>query len=186
MIGKLVKLERGPERSQILTLALNADFRETFDTLKDKDVSIEIKKYRKGRSLEANSFAWTLIDKISEQMQRIEPEGNWTPVNVYRDAIKDIGGISTFGEIKAEAFETFKQIWTENHLGRRMEVTGEGSEEGSVAFRLWYGSSDFDTAQMSQLISLLIQNAESLGIPTITDSEMERMLGNWKKKKESA
>lgn len=184
MIGKLVDLKKGPENSQLVTLALKADFRDAFDELKDSDVNVEIKKYRKGRSLEANGFAWSLIGKISERMQRIEPEGRWTPLKVYQDTIREVGGICTKGEMEADAVETFRRIWVSGHLGRQLEITGEGEEEGSVEFLLWYGSSDFDTAQMSQLIGLLIQQAESIGIPTITDDEVERMLGNWGKKKE--
>ena len=41
---------------------------------------------------------------------------------------------------------------------------------------LYYGSSVFDSAQMSRLIDILIQDAEAQGIPTITEEEKDRML----------
>ena len=55
---------------------------------------------------------------------------------------------------------------------------------GWATVRVYYGSSTYDTAQMSALLDSLIQDAEALGIPTITPKEEERMLGKWAKKKE--
>ena len=37
---------------------------------------------------------------------------------------------------------------------------------------------------MSALLDSLIQDAEALGIPTITPKEEEKMLGKWAEKKE--
>ena len=56
--------------------------------------------------------------------------------------------------------------------------------EGCTNVILYYGSSVFDSKQMSDLISSLVQDAESLGIPTITDEQAERMIGKWAVKRE--
>ena len=50
---------------------------------------------------------------------------------------------------------------------------------------LYCGSSEYNTRQMSQLIDSLVQDAESLGIPTLTDEMAEKMLHRWGKKYES-
>lgn len=182
MLGKLQKLVNDPEGNPVLSIALSADFREAYDELYGKDVSVDIKPWRKGRSLEANAFSWALIGKIAAKMQVLEPEARWTPEKVYQDAIRDLGEICMIADMETGAVETFRQIWVGNHLGRQVEVLDE--YEGVSNVKIHYGSSDFDTAQMSRFISILIQQAESLGIPTLSDQEVERMLGNWKKSDE--
>lgn len=182
MIGRLKGLSKDFDGSQIISVAVTADFREAFDELKDKVISVDIRPWKKHRSLEANAFAWSLIGKITAKMQDIEPEANWTPEKIYQQAIRDIGGIYTVQGIKTEAVPTFRRNWTRDHIGRQVEVLDGSSKEGWSNVRVWYGSSDFDTAQMSRFISSLIQDAESLGIPTLTDKEVSRMLGNWQKR----
>ena len=182
MLGRLRKLSNDPDGVQVVSIALNSDFREAYDELVDKDISVDIKPWKKGRSLEANAFAWSLIGNISARMQTIEPDGYWTPERVYLDAIQDIGGIYAVAEMPVEAVDFFRRSWTYRHIGRRVEILDDDGRTANV--RISYGSSDFDTAQMSILINILIQQAESLGIPTITDQEVERMLGNWKKTEE--
>jgi hypothetical protein len=182
MLGRLRKLSNDPDGVQVVSIALNADFREAYDEFVGQDISVDIKPWKKGRSLEANAFAWLLIGKISEKMQAIEPDGYWTPERVYLDAISGIGGIYAIAEMPLDAVEVFRQIWTYRHIGRRVEIMDEDGSTANV--RISYGSSDFDTAQMSTLINILIQQAEALGIPTLSDQEIERMLGNWKKTEE--
>ena len=182
MLGRLVNLSKDEEGSQVVSIALHADFRESYDELRNKDISVDIKPWKKGRSLEANNYAWLIIGKIAAKMQDIEPDGFWTPEKVYQDAIRDVGGIYTTAEMKTEAVDVFRQIWTGRHIGRQVEILDE--DDGISNVRIFYGSSDFSTEQMSRLINILIQQAESLGIPTLTDDEVERMLGNWHKKVE--
>ena len=44
---------------------------------------------------------------------------------------------------------------------------------------LWYGSSVYNSSQMASLIDSLIQDAEALGIVTITPKEQERLIEQW-------
>lgn len=184
MRGKLKTLYRDFDGSYIFSVAVTADIRDLFDELKDLFVSIEIKPWRKGRSLEANAFAWSLIGKIAGKLQDMDPKSGWTPEKVYLDAIRDVGGVYTIVGMKTEAVETFRQSWTAQHLGRMVEIIDGSTKEGWSNVRIYYGSSDYDTAQMSRLINILIQQAESLGIPTLTDKDVERMLGNYQKAEE--
>ena len=49
---------------QKAVLTLNEDARQTFENLKDKELSISIKKYRKKRSLDANSTFMSLWERL--------------------------------------------------------------------------------------------------------------------------
>jgi hypothetical protein len=145
---------------------------QIFDDLKGETVKVEIKKASKHRSLSANAFAWVLMDQISEK--------TGIPVSeVYRNAIREIGGIADYYGMKETAFETFCEIWTAGHLGRQVEIIPGSTKPGWINVKAWKGSSDFDSAQMARFIDSLIQDAESLGIPTIPDTEIERMKRQW-------
>ena len=174
MEGRLTGFSLNRDGSQNVTVTVSADCGALYDELKDVQVEIQIKKAQKHRSMEANRYAWVLIDKIAEKTHIKASE-------VYRNAIRDIGGVSGTGYMKTDAVPVFRQIWEKGHLGNQVEVLDE-SDDGWSSIRVYYGSSTYNSAQMSALLDSLIQDAEALGIPTITPKEEERMLGKWSKK----
>ncbi len=171
MKGRLVDLSFGLNRKQRVTIELEGDFRDKFDKLKDADIKVEIKKYRKKRSLDANSYAWTLIDKIASEL-------GMSKIEVYRNAIKNIGGVSDIVCVMDEAVEKLRQGWEKHGLGWQTE-TMESKIPGCTNVILYYGSSVYDTKQMSQLIDNLVQDAKALGIETATPEEIARYKELW-------
>lgn len=176
MIGKLSGLTFNSDGSQNITVTVGSDFTSEYDELKDKEVNIEIKKYHKHRSLDANAYCWKLIDMISEKTRIKKTE-------VYRNAIRDIGGVSTIICVKDIAADSLCRGWSEHGTGWMTEKT-KSKIPGCTNVTLWYGSSVYDTKQMSDLINSLIQDAEALGISTITEKEKEQLLGKWTIKQE--
>ena len=171
MKGHLVDLSFGLNRKQRVTIELEGDFRDKFDKLKDVDIKVEIKKYRKKRSLDANSYAWTLIDKLASEL-------GMSKIEVYRNAIKNIGGVSDIVCVMDEAVEKLRQGWEKHGLGWQTE-TMESKIPGCTNVILYYGSSVYDTKQMSQLIDNLVQDAKALGIETTTPEEIARYKELW-------
>jgi hypothetical protein len=114
-----------------------------------------------------------LIDQIAAKRHMKRSE-------VYRKAILDIGGVSKDMFIKEEAVPVFTEIWEKQGLGNQVEIV-DTDETGWCSIRVFFGSSTYDTNQMSLLIDSLIQDAESLGIPTVPDKEVERMVSQWGK-----
>ena len=171
MIGKLSGLTLNRDGTQNITVTINADFSSEYDELKDKDINVEIKKYSKKRSLDASAYCWTLIDKIAEKTRIKKSE-------VYRNAIRDIGGVSTIICVKDEAVDSLCNGWCTHGIGWQCE-TSKSKLPGCTNVTLYYGSSVYDSKQMSMLIDSLIQDAESIGISTITEKEKEQLLGKW-------
>ena len=172
MNGFLKDLTINRDGTQNVTVTVSSDFREAFDELNGKEVTVEIKLARKSRSLDANAYAWVLIDQIAEKTgEKVK--------DVYRNAIREIGGVSTMLGMKDEAVPIFKESWEKGHIGRQIEVFPGSTKKGWSNVKVWFGSSEYDSAQMSRLIDSLIQDAEALGIPTISDKEAERLLGKW-------
>lgn len=175
MIGKLKDLLRLSGGEWLVSFTTRDDPGQIFDDLKEQAVKVEIKKASKHRSLSANAFAWVLIDQIAEKTRLPQTE-------VYRNAIREIGGVSDFYGMKEEAYPAFCELWTAGHQGRQVEIIPGSTKPGWINVRAYKGSSDFDSRQMARLIDSLIQDAEQLGIPTMPDKEVERMVGAWRAK----
>lgn len=171
MIGKLKDLTKSRSGEWVVSFSTREDFSAMFDELADKDISIEIKQAHQRRSVTANAYAWVLIDKIAEKTGLRKSD-------VYRHAIREIGGVSTTVCVQDFAVDRLRQGWEKQGLGWQTE-TINAKIPGCTCVVLYYGSSAYDSKQMGQLIDSLIQDAESLGIPTLTDAQAKRLVGRW-------
>ena len=143
------------------------------DELKEGEISLECKKWRQKRSYDANAYLWVLIDKIAQKTRQ-------KPADVYRHAIKDIAGNSTIVCVQNKAKEILMQQWQAKGLGWQVDDMGESKLEGCSVLRLYYGSSVYDTQQMSALLDSVIDDAKELGIETLTPYELEGMVSQWR------
>lgn len=166
--GRLLDLTFGRDGKQRLTIELDADFRTEFDELHETDVDITIKKHRNKRSLDANAYAWVLIDKLAERL-------NTSKVEVYRNAIRNIGGVSDVVCCLNGSVGRMKEIWKRNGIGWQVEEI-ESKIPGCTNLVLYKGSSVYDTRQMSQLIDSLVQDCKAIGIETRSPEEIESLL----------
>lgn len=131
----------------------------------------ELKKLRVKRSLSANAYAWVLIDKLAATT-------GYTTNEIYRHTIKEIGGVSTEGQWPAEDAMRFKRSWERNGLGWQVDIM-PSSEAGMVDIRAYYGSSVYNTQQMSRLIDKLVQDCKACGIETLPPDKLQSMIGEW-------
>jgi len=176
MIGRLKDLTINRDGSQNITLTVQADFRDAYDELDGIDVDVEIKKHFKHRSLDASAKAWVMIDQLAKKLRLSKTE-------VYRNAIKEIGGVSDIICVREFAAKTLCENWCKHGTGWMSEIS-PSKLPGCVNVTLWYGSSCYDSRQMADLISELINECNEQGIPTMTDQEAEKLLGAWAVKKE--
>lgn len=140
---------------------------------KDKEYNVEIKQYRKKRSLDANAYMWTLCDKISQ----VVPET--TKEDVYRDAIHHVGVFETF-PLKDDAVERWIERWQTNGTGWISEVLHKAKTPGYTIVISYYGSSTYNTKEMSRLIDNVVMTAKECGVETLTPDELEQMKAAWK------
>lgn len=157
-----------------LTLEVNErnDFEALVDEMRDKDkLSIEVKPYREKRSLDANAYFFVLADKLAEKLHT-------SKVEVYRNAIRDIGGVSEVVCVKNQAVERLCEGWSQNGIGWQTD-TFPSKIDGCTNVVLYYGSSTYDTKQMSALIDHIVQDCQAVGIETRTPDEIANMLSLW-------
>ena len=158
----------------ILMIEVNErkDFESLVDELKDKEkLSIEVKPYREKRSLDANAYFFVLADKLAERLHITKEE-------VYRNAIRDIGGVSETVCVKDEAVERLCEGWKCNGIGWQTE-TFPSKIKGCTNVILYYGSSTYDKEQMSRLIDLIVEECKQQDIETLTERELSLLKEEW-------
>ena len=136
-----------------------------------KEYKLEIKENKQKRSLNANNYAWTLLDKLAERL-------NMAKTDIYKAYIKEIGGNSDVVCCIRKAADDLCKAWQGRGIGWIAECE-ESKIEGCTNIRLYYGSSVYDTAQMSRLINLIVQDCKTYDIPTWNEEELQRLCEEW-------
>ena len=154
----------------ILMLTIPRRFKLLVQNLKEKLYDIEFKKHRERRSNNANSYLWVLCEKIAEAVEI-------TKEDVYRDAIKNVGIWRDYVLPQSEA-DTLKVIWNNFGTGWVAEQV-DFSVNDNVVLRCYYGSSVYNTKQMSRLIDYVVNEAKNLDIETKTPDELLNMKSQW-------
>ena len=143
-------------------------------------LSIEIKKYRKKRSLDSNGYYWQLLTKLAEVVGTSKPYMHNRMLRKYgQTAFLD--GKTVFlvipdtdeAENNALEAETF-------HIKPTSQVK-EGKD--GVMYRTYTmlrGSSDYNSYEMSKLIDGLVAECKENGIETLPQHELDGMKEQWK------
>ncbi len=169
MKGRLIDFSLGWNRKQRLTIEIDTDFREGFDALKGADIEVSIKKWRKKRSNDANSYMWVLLDKLADALHTTKEE-------LYLNYIRQYGVYKDFTLTEDEA-KTFKVVWEAFGTGWPTEQVDYSPDGDRVVIRAYYGSSRYDTKRMSRLIDAIVQDCKELGVETMSPDELRSILG---------
>jgi len=178
--AKSLKIQFAEDGTPEITLTLKGNRNEILRSLSDvkevvsngKDLSVEIKQYRERRSLDANAYCWVLCQKIAEVVKSTKEE-------VYRRAIKDVGQFEIL-PIKAEAVERWMETWASRGLGWFAEVMDDSKLPGYKKIISYYGSSIYDSKEMSVLVDWIVQEAKEIGVETLTPAQLEQMKKDWR------
>lgn len=127
---------------------------------------IEVKK--KKRSKNANSYFWELLQKLCLEM-------NLDVIQEYRKRVKELGIFQTF-ELDTKNVPTFEILWGDRGIAWFTEKVEEIGNKTII--NAYYGSSSYNSKQMSKLIDSLVQDCRSVGIQTLDDIEIERLVEN--------
>ena len=139
--------------------------------MRDRVYTCEVREYRKKRSLDANAYFWVLCDKLAEATGVPKED-------IYRNAIRDIGGVSDTVCVTDKAATKLMQTWSGRGLGWFCE-SFPSKLPGCINVTLYSGSSTFDTRQMSRLIDNIVQDCAAVGIETATPDEIALMKARW-------
>lgn len=164
-----------------LTVAVNEadNLTNGYEELKDAGMlDIRIKKYRHRRSLDANAYFHALVDKLADKTAISKPRCKNLIIGRYGQPFYTDESETTEAVIK-----------TNIPVSRMMEnesvhcmPCGSKIEDGKevVFYKIFRGSSTYDTKEMSILIDGIVGECKEQGIETLPPEELERMLEKWK------
>ena len=136
------------------------------DDLHDSDkLVIKIDKFREKRSLNANNYAWKLITEIGNRTRQSKED-------VYLTMLKRYGQSEMVSVLANVPFGKFVKYFDE---------VGESELNGKLFkhYRVYQGSSEFSTHEMSIFLDGVVSEAKDLGIPTDTPDQIAKMKGLW-------
>ena len=134
-----------------------------------KNEELEVK--RKKRSNKMNSYFWELLQQLCFEL-------NLDLIQEYRKRVKELGICQTF-ELDSKNVPTFEFLWCSKGVAWFTEKVEEiGSK---VVLNAYYGSSSYNSKQMSKLIDSLVQDCRSVGIQTLEDIELEQLRSEYDK-----
>ena len=136
-----------------------------------KKYTVTIKEFRQKRSLDANAYAWVLMNKLADKL-------NMGVRDLYRHYIPDIPENSQVVCVPTEAVEKLQSGWEHNGIGWCSD-TLKSKLPGCTNVVLYYGSSTFDQKQMGVLLDLIIEDCKQAGVEYLTPEELERLKGEW-------
>jgi hypothetical protein len=140
------------------------------NNIKDcQKLSIKAAKHRERRSLDANAYLWVLLQKMAEALHR----DKW---GLYLDKLGEYG-VFTHIIVKPHMVDKVKEEW------RAVKELGEVCVNGTTGIQLqcYFGSSTYNTKEMSVLIDGVVSEAKEMGIETLSPDQLERMKSEWGK-----
>lgn len=145
------------------------------DLDKTKKYDLTIEEHKEKRSLNANAYAWSLMNKLSDKM-------NISSIEIYRNYVHELSVYKTI-TINDEAVDTFIKSWGMNGIAWLCEKIDNAEIDGYSILHAYYGSSVYNTRQMAKLIDLIEQDAKAVGIETLEDKKLKQLLEDWKETK---
>lgn len=151
-----------------LTLTVNeeAAAKNLFDELHDAEkLSIKVDRYREKRSLNANNYAWKLLTEMGNVLRAGKDE-------VYLEMLKRYG--------QSEIISVLAHIPIGEYV-KYCEEAGSSTLNGKLFkhYKVYKGSSEFDSREMSIFLDGIVSEAEELGIQTMTPNEIANLKSLW-------
>lgn len=132
----------------------------------DKEKLFEIKEHKQKRSLNANAYAWKLITEIANVTRAAKEE-------VYVEMLKRYGQsdlVSVMSNINVSSyFKYYSEAGKSDLNGKEF-----------THYRVYKGSSEFDTREMAILIDGIVSECKELDIETMTPSELKSLKDSWR------
>ena len=149
------------EKGTVLTIAAQPIDGDLLDQLRDKDLDVRIEIHREKRSLRANAYFWELCTEIANRLRKSKEE-------IYINLLRDYGQ-SEIVYIKSEV--------NPRKYFKYFEVLGKHKD--FTEYRIYQGSSEYNTEEMSILIDGAVQEAKALGIQVLSDSDLALLKEEW-------
>lgn len=130
-----------------------------------KEGNYEIERKKKKRSTDANAFCWKLCTEIANVLRTDKD-------SIYVDMLKKYGQSDIVSVLATVDVKGYFKYYDE---------FGKGTVNGKefTHYKVYKGSSEYDTREMSILIDGIIDEAKALDIEVISEREKSLLLEEW-------
>lgn len=172
--GQITSIMHDWKKGDVAMIRLEDADRQKLAELADMErISIELKPYRAKRSRNANDYFHVLCRQLAQAQNPPVTEDYMKNVLISRygqpEYIDDVPVV-----IKTNIPP---EIMLENESLHTWPA--KGGDQNTTFYRVYRGSSEYDTKEMSVLIDGTVEECKLYGIDTKTDRELEEMLERW-------
>lgn len=125
----------------------------------------EIERKRKKRSLDANALCWKLCTEIANVLRADKD-------SIYIDMLKKYGQsdiISVLSGVDVKGYFKYYDVFGKGYV----------KDKEFTHYKVYKGSSEYDTREMSILLDGIISEAKALDIEVISEREKSLLLMEW-------
>ncbi len=162
MKGRIIDFSMSFDGKQRITLELDTDFREGYETLKEAVVEIAIKKWRAKRSSDANKYFHLLVNEIAAARGLSDDEVKVSLVTQYGTYARDEDGMIV--GFKLPVSVDVDTIYPYTRMYKQVEENGKTFN----CYLVHKQTRLMDTKEFSHLIEGAVQVAQELNIDTDT------------------
>ena len=147
-----------------ICFVINKNNLAAIDDIKTDKLLLTIKEHRQKRSLSQNAYMWVLLNQLAEKLgDKVE--------SVYRHFVEDYG-VRDYILIQDQAVEELQNRWEKKGIGWFTKILRKGKVEGTTTVIVYYGSSSYNSKEMSRLLDAVIEECENNDIHTLTKNEI--------------
>ena len=169
----------------VVSVAVNSTgelLQNLFTELRDKICDLTVTKHSDKRSLNANRFYWEMLGQAAAVLRISNGR-------LHNMLLQQVAAYKYYADqvIQCELEDTdavYEQVMEDtcNHL---LPVDYPHFKDGKLVrtYYLLKGSSEMNTKEFSRLVDALMEKLRELHIPTISDTEYERMLAAYGKER---
>lgn len=125
----------------------------------------EIERKRKKRSTDANALCWKLCTEIANVLRTDKD-------SIYVDMLKRYGQsdiVSVSAEVNVKGYFKYYDLFGVGYVKNKQ----------FIHYKVYKGSSEYDTREMSILLDGIIDEAKALDIEVISEREKSLLLMEW-------
>lgn len=133
----------------------------------DGELRVSFKENKESRTIKQNNLLWKLISLISDEVNGSHTESEVN--HLYKMFIKEANIAFDYVATTEEIAEKLRDIY------RVVDFSGDVYLQNGKqikAYKLYRGSSQFDTKEMSDFIDVILRHASELGIDTVETMEL--------------
>ncbi len=151
------------DKSANVTFKIYKNGLNEIDSIKTDKLTLIIKEFRQKRSLSQNAYMWVLLNKLAEKLDD-------KAENIYRHFIEDYG-VRDYILVQDQAVEELKSRWEKKGIGWFTKILRKGKIDNTTTVIVYYGSSSYNSKEMSRVINAVIEECENNDIPTLNYDE---------------